>query len=347
MKFLLLFILGLQGLHNAGYRGEGMTIAVIDCGFFGADSAAFFPQEQIVGAYDLVEDSLREYGMFESSADNHGTLCLSTMLYRSEQFTGTAPDAHYILIRTEELANEHRREVDRLARAINLADSLGADIITISLGYNRMDDMLTAFTLDNLDGSSSASRAATTVAGHNRLLCIAAGNDGSRLDWGRVTIPGDADSVLTVGACTADSVRSPFSGTGPTADGRLKPDVVAPGSNVTIFDPSLGSTREGSGTSFATPEMAGMVACLWQALPHLNAMQLRQLILQSAHQHNNPDNQLGYGIPNAWTAYQSAHTTTAVQSARLPLQTEKILYRGRLYIVRNGRWYDLNGRRVR
>ena len=348
LLYLFAFILGLQPLHEAGYRGEGKTIAVIDCGFFGADSAAYFPQEQIIASYDLIEDSLREYSMFGSMFDNHGTKCLSTMLYRSEQFTGTAPDAQYILIRSEELSAEHRREVDRLARAIYLADSLGADIITISLGYNNMDDMSTAFSLDDLDGSSSASRAATAVAGHNRLVCIAAGNYGNRLEWeGRISIPGDADSVLTVGAIAADSTRAAFSGCGPTADGRIKPDVVAPGQSVEVFDPASAMVDRGNGTSFATPEIAGMAACLWQALPDLTAMQLRELILRSATQYDAPNDTLGYGIPNAWTAYRLVEPATGISATEVPSQCEKILYGGHLYIVRDGLWFDAIGRRRR
>ena len=115
LLFILSWILGLQPLHDAGFKGEGMTIAVIDCGFYGADSASFFPQDQIVGFYDLIEDEYRTYGMTESEFDNHGTLCMSVMFYDGEDFTGTAPKANYILLRTEELSDEHRRDVDRLA----------------------------------------------------------------------------------------------------------------------------------------------------------------------------------------------------------------------------------------
>ncbi|MBR1922601.1 MAG: S8 family serine peptidase [Paludibacteraceae bacterium] len=342
-SLILTFILGLQSLHESGFRGQGMTIAIIDCGFYGADSAAYFPQEQIIGWYDLVEDSLRTHAMTEWSQDAHGTMCLSTILYESPAFTGTAPDARFILIRTEELESEHRREVDRLARGILLADSLGADIISISLGYNRMDIDSTAFSLTDLDGSSTASRAATQAARHNRIVCIAAGNDGSRPDWGRITIPGDADSVLTVGSCTADSLHAATSGSGPTADGRIKPEVSAWGQNTYVFDPTIADIRTGSGTSFATPEIAGMVACLWQALPHLTAMQLRQAIIRSAHQYDLPDNQLGYGIPNAWLVYQRENQTTAATSVELPKQREKVLYNGHLYILIDGRWYTLTG----
>ena len=345
---LLSIILGLSSLHEAGYKGEGMTIAVIDCGFYGSDSTAFFPQEQIIGRYDLVEDSLRTHEMCANKDDQHGSMCLSTMLYSSDEFTGTAPKANYILIRTEELYSENKREVDRLEKGIYMADSLGADIITISLGYYDFDNKADNYTFLDLDGKSSASRAATEVANrHNRIVCIAAGNYGSKPDWGYITVPGDADSVLTVGACGADTLPAAFTGKGPTADGRVKPEVAVFGKDVTVFDPALGSTRTGSGTSFATPELAGMVACLWQALPHLTATELREHIIQSGHLYPSYNNTLGYGVPNAWTVYKAVTQATGIYDTNIGQQQEKILYNGKLYIVIDGRWYDLMGKRVR
>ena len=347
LLFILSWILGLQPLHEAGYRGEGKTIAVIDCGFYGADSAAFFPQDQIIGIYDLIEDEYRTYGITDMSFDQHGSLCLSTMLYRSDEFTGTAPDAKYILIRTEELDYEDRREVARLAEGIRLADQLGADIISISLGYSRFDDADKMFKFEELDGSSPASLAATEAARHNRLVCIAAGNEGNKTDYKHITVPGDADSVLTVGAVNADSLPSSFTGYGPIAADRPKPEIAAPGTNVSVFDPAMRVVRTGNGTSFATPEVAGMAACIWQALPHLTAMELREKIIQSAHLYPDHDNRIGYGIPNAWSVYEAARTETLTEQVSYIRQREKVLINGNLYIIIDGVHYLPTGQKVR
>ena len=348
LLFILSWILGLQPLHEAGYRGEGMTIAVIDCGFFGADSATFFPQEHIAGIYDLIEDKYRTYDITKDETDNHGTLCLSTMLYDGPEFTGTAPDARYILIRTEELDNEHRREVDRLAKGIRLAEELGADIITISLGYSRFDDPSTTYRYDELDGSNPAARAATEAARHNRLVCIAAGNEGNKSDYNRITVPGDADSVLTVGSVNEDSLPSSFTSYGPIAVPRQKPEIAAIGTKVMVLDPVIGGTRTGNGTSFATPRVAGMAACLWQALPHLTAMQLRERIIQSGHLYGGePDIRIGYGIPNAWAVYQAERTETGTDELPDIHQHEKVLINGRLYIIIDGVRYLPTGQKVR
>lgn len=344
---ILAWILGLQPLHDAGFKGEGMTIAVIDCGFYGADSASFFPQDQIVGFYDLIEDEYRTYGMTESEFDNHGTLCMSVMFYDGEDFTGTAPKANYILIRTEELSDEHRREVDRLAKGIRLADELGADIISISLGYSRFDAPETTYSYDELDGTNPAAVAATEAARHNRLVCIAAGNEGNKTDYNRITVPGDADSVLTVASVNEDSLPSSFTSYGPIAAPRPKPEVAAVGTKVQVFDPTIPGTRTGNGTSFATPRIAGMAACLWQALPHLTAMQLRERIIQSAHLYPEHDERIGYGIPDAWKIYEEERKETGTEDLPVIHQREKVLLNSTLYIVIDGVRYLPTGQKVR
>ena len=137
---ILTYILGLQPLHEAGYKGQGMTIAIIDCGFYNANNSKIFNQERIIGVYDLLkEDSINRPDIFSDPNDTHGAHCLSTMLCQSEDFTGTAPEANYILIRTEDLPHEYQGELDRLEKGMRLADKLGADIITISLGYSTFD----------------------------------------------------------------------------------------------------------------------------------------------------------------------------------------------------------------
>ena len=345
MLFLLLgVILGLQPLHEAGFRGEGKTIAVIDCGFYRANDPNVFDQSKIVGMYDLLPDSLQRGGMCNSSSDLHGTEVLSTMLYEKADFTGTAPDAHYILIRTEDIATETYAEVERLERGMLLADSLGADIITISLGYSTFDDGIGNFSLDDLDGTSSVSRTATTMARHGRLVLVAAGNTGNNSTWPKIMLPADADSILTVGATDSLGNAASFSGWGPTADGRVKPDVSAWGDNTRIYHPVNQRVTRGKGTSFATPEVAGMAACLWQALPMLSAMQLRELIIRSASLYPAHDDQQGYGVPDAAEAWQTA--TALKETNASSHRAHKIIVNGQVLILREGRVYTVTGESI-
>ena len=345
---ILAYILGLQPLHEAGYKGQGMTIAVIDCGFYNANDSRIFNQERIIGVYDLLkQDSVNRPDIFSNSMDNHGACCLSTMLYQSEEFTGTAPEANYILIRTEDLLYEYRGELDRLERGMRLADKLGADIITISLGYSSFDNAAENYTYEDMNGKVSVSKTATEMARKGRLVCVAAGNEGNK-DWKYIDLPADADSILTVGACSETRDPASFTSYGPTADGRQKPEVAAWGQGTRIADLNGGGVTTGSGTSFATPEIAGMAACLWQALPDKTAMEIRDLIIKSAHQYSSPDDRLGYGIPDAGKAWLAGLTSTSTSNTgQKERPTIKILINGTLYIIRGGERYLPTGVKAR
>ena len=348
---ILSLILGLQPLHDAGYKGQGVKVAVIDCGFYGAFNAGIFNQERIIGSYDLLkQDSVHREGMFDNPSDNHGAHCLSLMLAQNDVFTGTAPEADYILIRTEDLQYEYLGELDRLERGFQLAEELGADIVTVSLGYTVFDGGTGNFTYEDMNGKSSVSKKATQLMHNNILVCVAAGNEGNK-PWYYIDIPADAEDILTVGATTADSLHASFSGYGPTSDGRLKPEVAAWGEATQMVSLTNGTLSTGNGTSFATPEIAGMAACLRQALPHLTALQIRDIIIRSASQYNNPDNLLGYGIPDAETALElGRQLTTSVgneclsdEQKRADTEVRKIFHKGRLYIIRGGVWYTPTG----
>ena len=356
---LILLLFNLTPLHEAGYRGEGMTIAVIDGGFFRANDPSVFPQDHIVGAYDLLTgDSLAvdSIGMFDDPNNAHGTKVLSTMLYQDTAagFVGTAPDAHYILIRSEDVGAEYYGEVERLVRAFHLADSLDADIITVSLGYSKFDDIdgqpnPQNYTYADMNGSSIASRAATELVRKGRFVCVSAGNDGNK-DWHYIAVPADADSILTVGAVTADSVATDFTSFGPTSDNRLKPEVCALGKSSPIYAPEIqdslgnyvGGLSTANGTSFSSPETAGMVACLWQALPNLTSMELRQLIMENASLYPLHEDQRGYGIPDAWKAYTGGDTNlmNLIQGGR---NNAKRIENGQLVILREGTKYNVLG----
>lgn len=355
----ILLLFNLTQLHEAGFRGEGMTIAVIDGGFFRANDPSVFPQDQIVGVYDLLEgDSLAvdSIGIFDDPNNNHGTKVLSTMLYRdtAAAFVGTAPDAHYILIRSEDISAEYYGEVERLVRAFHLADSLDADIVTVSLGYSRFNDIdgqpnPKNYTYQDMNGLSIASKAATELVRKGRFVCVAAGNDGNN-DWHYIAVPADADSILTVGAVAEDSLAAYFTSFGPTADGRLKPEVSALGELSTVYYPEVqdslgqyvGMLSLANGTSFSTPETAGMVACLWQALPNLTNMELRQLIMESSSLYPLHEDRRGYGIPDAWFAYSGERTSLKTLSDA-PEGVQKRIENGQLMILKNGIKYTVLG----
>lgn len=341
------YILGLQPLHEAGFRGAGKTIAIIDAGFYNANRPELLKQDHIIGVYDLLQkDSVNKPDIFSVPGDYHGANCLSIMLADTTTFTGTAPDANYILIRTEDVAYEYYGEVERLTRGLQLADSLDADIITISLGYATFDKGVHDFTYQDMNGKSNpASLKATELARKGRLVCVAAGNYGSQA-WHYITCPADADSILTVGSCRKDSTHAPSSCYGPSSDGRIKPDITAWGEQTHYLNMNDGTMGTGNGTSYACPEIAGMAACLWQALPDKTAMEIRDLILQSGSQHAHPDNTMGHGIPNAYQAYLLGKGTPSkveTNETDTPEKVTKILYRGEILILRNGSQYDLTG----
>ena len=361
MKLLsLIFLLfNLPFLHEAGYRGEGMTIAVIDAGFFRANDPTVFPQEQIVGVYDLLEGDttvVDTFGMFNDPDNPHGAMVLSTMLYQDSAagFVGTAPRANYILIRSEDKYAEYYGEVERLVRAFHLADSLGADIVTISLGYSKFDDIdgqpnPRNYTYEDMNGQSIASQAATELVRHGRFVVVSAGNDGNK-DWHYIAVPADADSIMTVGAVNPDTVASAFTSYGPTSDGRLKPEVSALGQGSQVFRTNekdslgnyVGALGVANGTSFSAPETAGMAACLWQALPTLTPMELRQLIIESASLYPLHEDQRGYGVPDAWYAYTGQRTNLEVPKVATD-DVKKCLENGQLIILKEGIKYTVLG----
>jgi len=213
------------------------------------------------------------------------------------QYIGTAPDASYYLLRTENTASEYIVEEYFWAAGAEFADSAGADIIHASLGYTVFDDPSQNHSYADMNGKTAlVSRAATMAVRKGMMVIISAGNEGNKT-WKYISAPSDADSILAVGAVTATGTLASFSGRGPSSDGRIKPDVVAMGVG-TFVQNTGGSFSPGSGTSFASPVITGLTACLWQAVPSLTPNELRRAILMSASQYDAPDTLKGYGIPD-------------------------------------------------
>jgi len=289
-------------LHNKNLRGDGMLIAVLDAGFPSVDYNRAFAwlrdQQQITATRNFTDNSTYVYNYGE-----HGTQVLSILAANLPgEMTGTAPEAAYVLLRTEEAGTEQPVEEMNWAAAAELADSLGVDVISSSVGYNTFDNPAYDHTYAQLDGrSTTAARAAAMAVRKGMIVVSAAGNEGN-LDWRYLLTPADADSVLTVAAVDSQGRVTSFSSYGPTADGRIKPDVAALGAG-TAFVNVNGAVTSGNGTSYACPVIAGLVACLWQAFPWRTNMEILQAVKASSSQYATPDNRTGYGIPNFRAAY--------------------------------------------
>ncbi len=290
-------MIGVNIMHDLGFKGEGMMIAVLDAGFNNTDKiAAFkplFDENRIVGTYDFVK---KEKSVYEDDA--HGTEVLSCMgAFLEGNMVGTAPKASYLLLRSEEASSEYIIEEANWLFAAEYADSVGVDLINSSLGYTTFDDVKTNHTYAQLDGNTTiAARAADWAAGVGIVCVISAGNEGND-SWKYEGTPADADSVLAVGAVDANKLYVKFSSQGIPSDKRIKPDVVAMGQSTAIISPN-GNVTTGSGTSFSSPILCGMVAGYWQANPTLTAMQIMENVRKSGSQAVKPDKVLGYGIPN-------------------------------------------------
>ena len=352
-----IYMLNGECLHNKGYNGTGMQIAVLDEGYNNAQGAAVFDTlwntHQVIAAHDFYMNDSLVYT--NPVLGGHGTFVLSCMAANlSGQMIGTSPKAKYYLLRSEIDSTEKIVEVYQWVSAIEYADSAGSDVATSSLGYSQFLDTTQSFTWGNLNGRTAlASMSATMAARRGMIVCVAAGNEGgctaaggsnccvNTACWEKITVPGDADSILTVGAVDGTGHLAGFSSVGNTADGRIKPDVVAQGLNTTIANSSGITTA--NGTSFATPTIAGLVACLWQGNPTKTNMQVINAIKQSASQYTHPDSLLGYGIPNFCLADAILKGTVGIQSVANNLITTLC---GSIDCELTINVYDVSGRMV-
>lgn len=294
----LLDVNGIRDLHGIGFDGKGKLIAVTDDGFCNMDRINGGWAGKIVAVKDFIGGHDSE--MYKEG--NHGTRvtsCIASNL--QNKYIGSAPGAECVLLRTENLVVEEPAEEYYWTFAAEFADSIGADIINVSLGYNTYDAGFRQLTHDDLDGSSVISRSADMAVGRGMVVVGSAGNEGNKT-WKRICIPADAREIISVGALDSGlSVVASYSSSGPSADGRVKPDVLAPG---TVYSINIGGKiGSGNGTSFASPIMAGGIACLWQALPELTARDIVELVRKGGADYYSPDNRRGYGISNLYDIY--------------------------------------------
>ena len=290
--------LKVESLHQSNYTGEGFWIAVMDGGFPNVDQLAAFSRlrnnNDLLGGYDFVG---RTTNIYRPDGDSHGTRVLSDMGgYIENQFVGTAPDASYMLFRTEDDATETPVEESYWVEAAERADSLGIDLINTSLGYSTFDNPNYNYTPAEMDGSTTFISKGANIATEKGILVVnSAGNSGSS-SWGVVTAPADAN-VYTVGAVDMDGTYVSFSSRGPNAQGTVKPDGMAMGRNSAVVDENNAVVRN-NGTSFSSPIMAGAIASFWGALPDKTNLEIMQLVRESSSLFQSPNSQMGYGIPN-------------------------------------------------
>ena len=312
-----------QSLHNKGFSGQGMIIAVIDAGFNSLDIMTCFDSlrvhNQIKGTHDFAVPGNNVYA---TTMNSHGTMVLSCMAANSSgQMVGTAPKADYWLLRSEVAETESIIEEYHWVSAAEFADSVGADLINSSLGYTTFDKNIGNHTYADMDGNTTVvTRGADKAAEKGILVVNSAGNEGLK-EWQYIGAPADGDSVFTIGAVDATGKRASFSSLGPTYDKRIKPTVVAQGSGASVFAPGATSNPGGvlssaGGTSFSSPIICGITACLWQAYPHFNNMQIIEAIKATSSQASQPDSLLGYGIPDYSQALQilSVHSDVVEKS---------------------------------
>lgn len=300
--------IGADCMHANGYRGNNVLIGILDSGFSNANVNTVFDslrnESRIFATRDIVAGNSSVY-----EDHDHGAMVLSCIAGNTPgQLIGTGPKAKVILIRTEDVGSEKPIEESNWVVGAEYADSSGVDMMTTSLGYTTFDSPFTSHTYADLNGRTSVMSIAATMAIRKGIFVLnAAGNEGGG-SWNYIGVPGDADSICTVGSVNGGGLHSGFSSVGPTADGRIKPDLSSMGEGSYVCGAG-GNFFAGNGTSFATPILAGAVACLIQANPTKTNMQILQALKATASKSTSPDNNYGWGIPNMCSAHNFLNGT--------------------------------------
>ncbi|MFO7863082.1 MAG: S8 family serine peptidase, partial [Salinivirgaceae bacterium] len=291
--------INLKPLHQLGFKGSGVRVAVIDAGFTSLDDMeAFdhlFAEGRVIATRNFADNADIYYG------HSHGTSVSSIMCGRlGTEFEGSASDAEYVFIRSETGATEYLVEEYNWVAAAEFSDSLGVDVINTSLGYTTFDWPQHNHTYDDLDGQTSiVSRAAGMAFDKGMLVVASAGNSGSS-SWTYISVPADQPNVLTIGSVDVNGYYSSFSSIGLNVESG-KPDVTACGENTPYI--AGNSVYHSNGTSFSSPLVAGAVACLRQAFPETPGIHILNAVRQSSHLYPNNTQELGFGIPDFTDAY--------------------------------------------
>lgn len=300
------------------FTGKGVRVAVFDNGFPGVDRLSGFSRAKIIATRDFVAGETDVY----NNSGTHGTMVLSTLAaYQPGGLVGAAFDAEYILAVTENDMSESLQEEYNWVVAAEWADSLGADIFTTSLGYTLFDDSTENHWYIDMDGNTTViTRASDEAAKRGILVINSAGNEGNS-EWRYISAPADGDSVFAIGSVNSSRSLSSFSSRGPSADGRIKPDMMAQGERAGILAPD-GKVYQYNGTSFSGPITAGLAAQLMEAIPNVRGYEMGIAIRNSGHLADSPNYDMGYGIPNGETVYQNLTGLTLSK----PKQAELTIY---------------------
>lgn len=295
-------LIGIPEMHEEGFRGKGIMIAVFDAGFPGANTASSLLHLQINKQIVSTKDIVRPWNTDVYTENQHGTNVLSLIASNEPgKMLAGAPDANYILVMTEEVATEYWVEEYNWVRGAEYADSLGVDIISSSVGYWDFDDPTMNYTVADLDGKTTVITKGATIAAEKGILVVnSAGNYGSGVS--SLVAPADAVGILAIGSVNKDLTVSGFSSRGPTGDGRVKPDLAAMGGGTALVR-SNGTVGFSNGTSFSAPQISALAAGLWEGRPEWTKDQLILNLLRSGSQADKPDNLIGFGVPNFFDAY--------------------------------------------
>ncbi|MGB9595274.1 MAG: S8 family peptidase [Candidatus Poribacteria bacterium] len=302
--------INVNALHNRGYHGEGITIALLDTGF--DLSHISLRNVHILAQHDFInnDNETRDQPPIDDiGQDDHGTEVLSILAgYDQGNFVGVAYEANYLLAKTEKVSEEgvvfeKQIEEDWWVAGLEWAEQNGADIVSSSLGYTDW------YTYEDMNGRTAKTTIAANIAVNKGVIVVvSAGNEGKSNEHPYISAPADGFDVVAVGSVNVDGLISEFSSIGPTYDGRIKPDLVAMGEGTYVADPTNNiAYRKANGTSMATPLVAGTLALLKQALPEISKPKmLVKLLKYTASRSLNPDNRYGWGLINAESAYKYA-----------------------------------------
>lgn len=313
LSFIQSDIINVPLAHSSGYTGEGVIIANFDAGFDNLEHYCFnLMRSKGLRTYDFINgDTIVANGEGRIGEGSHGTRTLSLVGgYSPDSLVSPAYNSTFLLAKTENTESETPLEEDNWIAAAEWADSLGADVITSSLGYTNFDPPYPDYTWQTMNGSTARITIAADIAvSKGIVVVISSGNAFSHPTRNTLSAPADGFNVITVGAVNLNRVRANYSSVGPTVDGRIKPDVMAMGSNNYTAKPLPGSTgyiNSVTGTSLSCPMVAGVCALILSANPNLSPVQVRDILRSTADNSSSPNNLVGWGIIDAWSAISSS-----------------------------------------
>jgi serine protease AprX len=296
-------------LHDKGFLGDGITIAFLDAGYDVMDTISYFDStflnNRIIDTYDFWDNSTFVYHKM-----GHGTACASEIIANKPgHFVGMAPNVNLMFYITDDEYTETHQDEYNYVRGLERADSIGVDIVSASVSYMVFDPGQTSYTYADMNGHTAISTIGCNIAAAKGIIIANAAGNG-----GKITAPSDAFGILGAGGAYMTKVYDGISSTGPSFDGRIKPDVagVSMDTYCIYIDGNIWGGNGYGGTSGATPFIAGLAACLKQAFPKATSVEIINAIKQSGNHAANPDTLTGYGVPNARIADSILNLTYGV-----------------------------------